>query len=213
MLEHGYVYLSLFVRKGGEAVQAALHVVHPDACVARSPRTPVVNALIHGMISWRLRPLLHTLDLLREVQRSLEGHRRRLTRLAGGGARPWLLRLVDPVVLHDACTLYTGCASMAVGAPDWSGVVLPEPCACGRNEWAVSCTPPRFDAAGRLTRDALDACVAWCWTCLARREVDTAPWQAGRGALDWWPLDAVGDASGAAVGDASGAAVTPDAGS
>lgn len=183
MHPHGYVYLSMFVKRGSEAVQVALHVVHPDACRAQSSRTPVVNQLIHHAISHRVRPLLHTLDLLREVQRAMEGHRGRVARQAGG-ARLWPpVKLVDPVVLHDACTLYTGCASVAVGAPDWSGVVLPEPCGCGRNEWAVSCTPPRFDAAQRLTRDALDACVAWCWTCLARRDIDTAGWGASHG----WP--------------------------
>ena len=172
---HGHVYVSMFVRVSGR-VSVALHVVHPDVIAALRlfPLAEGALPLVHRVVSWRLRPLLHTLDLLREIQGLMERERARVARATGGSGPPWAhLKAVDRVLMHDACTLYMGCASEMFGA-EASWICMARPCECGANAWAVSCTPPRVSRRGRLGREALEDCVAWCWGCTRRRPVGLA---------------------------------------
>ena len=176
VLDHGYVFVSMFVRKTTGDVQVAMHWVPPTACRMLARLPPSARALAHGAICCKLRPLLLALDLLRELQRMAEASRDRVARtmcpVAGRAGARQPNKVLDPVVLHDACTLYMGCAGLLLGAGE-SWMALPEPCACGHNEWSISATPPRV-SKGRVVRDALPECVAWCWMCLARRQVDEA---------------------------------------
>jgi hypothetical protein len=107
------------------------------------------------------------------------------------GFRRHLLKCPDPFVLHDINTLYCSVVTGILerwyrdttpGDDDtsWYRDISPDdgiywyrdtrPCErCGDNKWSLTCTPPRFTARGRLTRDTLDDLTAFCWTCQARR--------------------------------------------
>lgn len=151
-----------------------LHCIHPrvtSLCGAVTPTEALAQAL-HRLLVSRLRPLLHALEALRRGQEDLERVLAARARALGGRAGP-LLRVAHPLLYHDACTLYWGllsgwaradddCAGIScVSPPGW------EACRCGARHWGLTCTPPRL--SGRLVRDALDECVAFCWTCTTRR--------------------------------------------
>lgn len=166
-----HVLLVLRQAADDERVEASLHLLHDDV-LALTAVMPCASA-VRAMALPRVRSLLCTLEGLRAgPQRDLE---RASAASARAGVRHALRAVVSPILYHDACTLYAALVLSAVGAPSW--VIAPRPCSCGENAWGVTCTPPAI-RRGRLTRDALDHCVAFCWTCLARQErldVDLAP--------------------------------------
>lgn len=144
-------------------VRVSLHHLHADV-LALTALMPCATA-VRTMALPRVRSLLCALEGLRAgPQRELE---RSTAAAARAGARHGLLAVASPLLYHDACTLYASLVLSAVGAPAW--VTAARPCSCGNNAWGVTCTPPAV-RRGRLTRDALDHCVAFCWTCLARQE-------------------------------------------
>lgn len=165
------VHVSLLVAKGGDRVTVDLHVLHDDVIwlLGDLPCELAVAATLHRVLARRLRPLLDTLSMVRALQALLEA-RAAADRRQQGRPRS-LRRLVDPVALHDACTLYAGLAGALVAPARAAagGWVSLGPCRCGVDEWGVTCTPPRWTRDGRLVRDLLDACCAFCWSCLARR--------------------------------------------
>ncbi len=144
-----------------ERVALDLYYLPPELPRALLAWAPCCRDVLHRVHMLRVRGLLTVLSGLMDVQRQLEAV------TARGPAHPRvLMRYLDPILLHDACTLYTALTAPAVGGKAWTS--LKEPCACGRNEWGFSCTPPRF-SGGRLRRDAYDECIAFCWWCMAHR--------------------------------------------
>lgn len=154
-----------------DRVLVSLHCLHDDV-LALTAMMPCASA-VRVMALPRVRQLLCALEGLRAgPQQELE---RASAAAARAGVRHGLRAVASPILYHDACTLYAALVLSAVGAPSW--VTAPRPCSCGHNAWGVTCTPPAI-RKGRLTRDALDQCVAFCWTCLARQErldLDAAP--------------------------------------
>lgn len=130
-----------------------------------------IKKIVHRTIMRRVRPMLHTLAIVSTVQRDMERQNR--AQKSAMGSRGINLKLVvDPVIFHDACTLYMGCASGFYGyygfgnhRGSWFAA---SKCACGHNSWGMSCTPPRITKNGSLVRDCYDDMVAFCWICLAR---------------------------------------------
>lgn len=166
------VHLSLVV-VGEDRVVVDFHYLHADAVwmLSHLPCELAVAAMMHRVVLRRVRPMLRTLTMVRQVQGMLEARAAADRRLLGDRPRS-LKRLVDPVALHDACTLYTGfVGALMSSGPASSWLSLGSSCACGRDEWGLTCTPPRWTREGRLARDLLDTCCAFCWFCLARRPV------------------------------------------
>lgn len=176
------IVLTLYFRNDFR-VEVNFHYLHPDAKalsahIAGGPapilmrrRRPTLRRPWWMPVHAVLRPLLETLDLVRAAQRDYEAVRaRRLVSLGslGGGGGEGLPAWLSPCVLHDACTLYIGCAA---GGCCWFR--LDPPCErCGGELWGLSCTPPRFSRGRRsLVRDPpSDALCAFCLRCLARRD-------------------------------------------
>lgn len=151
-----------------DTIELRLHYLH-DHITSWCGASSRLATLLHRLVMARLRPLLHVLEALRDAQRDLEACNARDARALGGRPRA-LLRVVNPQLYQDACTLYFGLLSGFTGG-DASSCVSPsgwEACACGARAWGVTCTPPRL-SKGRLVRDCLDECVAFCWECAARR--------------------------------------------
>lgn len=167
-----YVCVSCLCLKDTDRVQVAFHYLHPaiTALVRCLPCTPDASDLIHACTLWRMRQLLHALDILRILQRRLEAQRARDVRRMGFSRCH--RKVFHPLVLHDACTLYAGCLAAAFfGEPAASA--LTDPCECGAVAWAATCTPPVITRGGRLMRDHVDECVAFCWACTRRRALAT----------------------------------------
>lgn len=183
-----YVVALLLSDLGG-AVALRLHYVHDvvtGCCGTITGAPPLLAAALHRLVLSRLRPLLHVLEGLRGIQQRMERAREAEARALG--SRPTSMLLVThPLLYHDACTLYWGLlGGWAGGAEndaqgdaqggDWAGTACVSPpqwdaCACGESRWGLTCTPPRLHR-GRLLRDVLDDCVAFCWKCMARRPVE-----------------------------------------
>lgn len=165
------VLLSLVVVPPGRVV-ADLHLVSDDTrrMLDYLPCSRSAAEAVHTVTLRRIRPLADTLSALREVQRRLEASAAHDVRRLGH--RRGLARLASPLLYMDASSLYAArVGGMFGGLGAW--FPLDTACACGHNEWGLSCTPPRWTRDGRLVRDSLDACVGFCWTCLHRRDVDT----------------------------------------
>lgn len=150
-------------------VEVRLHYLHSDAKALLKSLScgPTVQDIVHRSITRRVRPLLEALDLIREGQRWYEAASAREAR--GLGHRRVLARCLDSCVLHDACTLYIGCAAALFGGGSWFRAF--SPCECGNNWWGFTCTPPRLTPGGKLVRDTMDAMTGFCWSCLRRRDV------------------------------------------
>lgn len=157
--------LVAFVCKG-DVVEMDLYYLHPRVTV--SVCGPVARGILHAMTLAKVRPLLDALSLVRRVQDVLESTNRRYARMDIRVHK----RMVDPVTLHDACTLYAGILSAYFGKPA-AYSALGVTCECGHDEWGYTCTPPRLTKHG-LTRDFLDEPVPFCWTCVRRSEDATA---------------------------------------
>lgn len=159
----------------GERVRVSFQYLHRDtlAWSAWQMRDlgPRMAAVCHRLVMANVRAGLEVRAVLERGQRALERETRRIQ--ARTGCRPHFRRLVSPTVLHDASTLFAGYATSA----SWAESADAACARCGTNAWGASCTPPRFSSRdGRLVRDALDHVVAFCWTCLARRDLThTAP--------------------------------------
>lgn len=154
----------------GDSVRLHLHFLHHDV-IRAAIWVPIPFPLLHAAVMAETRMMLNPLTVLQGHQRAFEAHQARAV-LATGRA-PSLSRCVDPAVMHDACSLYTGCLTgLATGEPKaWFDDG--EACgACGaRAAWGMSCTPPRWTRDGRLARDHFDELVTFCWRCLARRDL------------------------------------------
>lgn len=159
-----HVVLVLCDHKGtDERVSVTLHCLHDDV-LALADLMPCAT-LVRDLALRRLRNLLCALEGVRHgPQRDLE---RAQAAAAKHGVRQSLRAVVSPILYHDACTLFAALIFTATGMPSW--ITLADACRCGDNAWGVTCTPPRV-SKHRLCRDALDECVAFCWTCLARHE-------------------------------------------
>lgn len=175
----------------GDRIEVKFHYLHSDvrSLVGCLPCPAGARGALHEAIVRRVRPLLESLDLARAAQRRYE-----LDECGEPGAAGRLA----PVLLHDACTLYAGCAADAFGGGGgWFS--LGRPCGrCGANWWGLTCTPPRH---GSLDRDPLDRAVGFCWACTARREIGV--YEAACG----WRCPGLPFRSGAPLLDAECAAV------
>lgn len=142
----------------GGGVRASLHYLHADVVEAAGRRS-------HDATLSDLRPLLRIAEALRGEQRCLE--RRNAADVRATGRRRCMNTVLNPLLYHDACTLYAGLVNgdAWVSPRGWSRCT-----GCGNREWGITCTPPRI-AGGRLVRDFTDGCVAFCWTCTARRSL------------------------------------------
>ena len=162
------ILLTCLVVKDTDRVEVFFHYLHPDVkalawCLPGA--SDAVRDTLDRIFVRRLRPLLHTLCVLRVLQRRFETASRREAAMLGGGRARSLKKVVDATVLHDASTLYMGVRN---GDKCW--VEAREPCArCGTNAWGVSCTPPRLTPRGTLVRDELDEMQCFCWSCMSRR--------------------------------------------
>ena len=156
---------------GDDAVLARLHVIHEDLVAACEGILPEVGPVLHRLALRRLRPLLRVLDSLREAQVDLERCRAAEATALGGRPRS-LLAVAHPLLFHDACTLYAGLLRSWLTDEQPRSYMSPAGWAacerCGGADWGLSCTPPRV-SRGRLRRDPLAECVAFCWSCAARR--------------------------------------------
>lgn len=168
-MAYEHVLVSLVILKADDRVMVTLHVVHPDVprlLLGRGGTLLAPLRSVHRSILAQLRPLLHSLDVLRLVQVELERRNEAVTRAHGIA----LKRVLSPVVLHDACTLYAGLMAgmMAPWTPESAWFKRGRACAgCGHDDWGFTCTPPRLQRR-RLVRDALAECAPFCWTCLRR---------------------------------------------
>jgi hypothetical protein len=165
--------LVLVFHRGRRRVCVRLHVV--DAwCLRLVGALPVPGHLrqaFHAAVVDRVRPLLHTLSLLRQAQDDYQARENRFVRACG--VRRHYHAVLDPVLLHDASTLYLGCASSLFGGT--CRFRAREPCGkCRHAEtgqwWALSSTPPAV-CGSTVRRDTLTEPVAFCLRCLARRQV------------------------------------------
>lgn len=162
----------------GVRVSATIHVVSAacQALTAALPVPPQLRVACHRLVLDSLRPLLRALDLMNQLQTDFQALERR--HWARSGSWRHRLAVVDPVLLHDASTLYLECAASLFGGT--CRFRLPRSCdKCGEGAWwALSCTPPRllrYRGTGTpcgLTRDAKDQAVAFCLGCLSRRTAE-----------------------------------------
>lgn len=159
-------------------IEVNFHYLHSDvrSLAACLPCPAAARGAFHAAIMRRVRPMLESLDLAREAQRRYEFEAERDQRALGH--RRAHSRCLAPVLLHDLCTLYVGCAADIFGGGGGCWFAAAAPCACGANWWGLTCTPPRVGRR-RLTRDLLDHAVGFCWACTARREVGL--WEVSRG--------------------------------
>lgn len=157
-----HVLVSLVVV--GERVHLDLHYLQWDA-LHFFRCGPATRGLLHVIAMCKLRPLLHTLSRVRVVQSFLEKDARRQAMMPGHPKRVFK-KVVDPVVYHDASTMYMGVlgASMGWGSSRTMRVTCER---CGKDDWGYSCTPPVLTKFG-LRRDHLDRPEAFCWGCVAR---------------------------------------------
>jgi hypothetical protein len=157
-------------------VRVKVHFLHPDILDLVAVMPCFDAAVVRRVLLRRLRPLLHCVDLLTELQRMYEAQLRRDA--AHAGVARTTRALFDPLVMHDACTLFAGLVGAAWGGRgQGSWFALPEPCSCGANEWGLSSTPPeivRSRGLPRLTRHSLDHLACFCWTCTRQRPADLA---------------------------------------
>lgn len=163
-----HVCVTLVVLGGGVCVD--IQYLHPGVLDLVTYEDDI-KKIVHRTIMRRVRPMLHTLAVIATVQRDMERQRRVQTHAMGGRGAS-LKQIVDPVLLHDACTLYMGCASGFYGYYGFGNHqgswFTASKCACGHNSWGMTCTPPRITKQGALVRDTFDRMVAFCWICLAR---------------------------------------------
>lgn len=136
---------------------------------------PLSQMVMHRVIMSSVRGMLRTLTYLELLQRRLERHTRAIRRATG--CDPHCRRLIDPLVYHDVNTLFLGCTQAVTTGTPRAWLELGKCEGCGHDAWAPTCTPPRPTRPTRLTRDdtlvrdTLDHVVAFCWTCLARRDL------------------------------------------
>ena len=151
-----------------DRIELHLQYVHLDI-VRVATRVPIPFPALHAMLLSETRTLLSTLTLMLEQQRDFERIQARGRR--DTGLPPTPVACLDPILYHDACTIYAGllCAAATGRARSWFDEDVP--CSCGAAAWAYTCTPPRHDRSGRLVRDCLDTLVGVCWRCLARRDL------------------------------------------
>lgn len=125
------------------------------------PVEPRVRGTLHDVMMKRVRAMLPGVVAVREAQKLFE-------RAAPAGC---LKKLVDPVAVHDACTLYIGFVRcLFLAAEEATCFMRHTACSrCGSNSWGYSCTPPVWTARRRrLARDHLDKLTWFCWWCFSR---------------------------------------------
>lgn len=159
-----------------DRVKLVLGFLHPAVAglvTALVPGIAAATVVDHALRS-RVRHLMQALCAARGAQRTVDAQARRRPLPAH--------RCVLPVTLLDADTLFMGCL---LGQAWVESRRLP--CAdqgrcqrCNGDAWGLSCTPPRWGRGGGVCRDHLDALTAFCWTCLARRDLILA-----RRAVSW----------------------------
>lgn len=164
-----HVVVTLVFHRG--SVHVFLDYLHRDAMALAGclPVAVETRDIVHRVVMRRLRPLLSSLCMLRVLQRRYEAQCAAERRAMGGFARS-LRRCIDPVLLHDANTLYVGLMSSYFGNQEAAWFVS-RPCSrCGSEARGLTCTPPFFSSAShRLVRPCLDSLVSFCWTCLEQQ--------------------------------------------
>lgn len=154
-----------------EHVGTKLHYLHP-AAVGLLNCVPCANDDMHRCIMAWVRPGLHSVHVIDNVQKRLGAHRARERRMLGHSrSHAQLPALLQPCLL-DASVLYIGLVGGLLGGGYWFRAA--RPCECGHNQWSPTCTPPRWSRSGGVTRDVLDDVVSFCWNCLARRPMRLA---------------------------------------
>lgn len=151
-----------------DTVQIDFHYLHLD--VSPIVCGPTTSLIVQAYAMKHVRELLNTVSAVRRVQSKLDTIRRQY---AAPGHLRIHKKLVDPVVLHDACTLYAGILGAYFGRPasyTSLGVKCP---GCGRDEWGYTVEPPRLTAYG-LIREVTDTPVSFCWTCAKTHDEATA---------------------------------------
>ena len=125
-----------------------------------------------------VRGLLGCLQTVRAIQEVYDAQRLRHHTHHASHVRVFK-RSLDPTVALDADTVFLGCLREALYGTPRAWVASGElpcdrrvPCeACGGDAWGLTCCPPRWDRRGVMRRDHTDTVVAFCWACLARRDL------------------------------------------
>lgn len=147
----------------GDRVFVHLYYLH-DHAISLSLCIP----WIHQPLLRRVRRLLHVLSLLGGLQAELEAGNLAASRRPGGATRAFK-RVLDPILYHDACTLYLASMWDLFGGSSSAWFRSGTPCErCGEDAWGVTCTPPALTRHG-MRRDACDDMIGFCWACLSRR--------------------------------------------
>lgn len=177
------VLVSMLFARDTDRVELFLHYLHSSVTGIWNivPVTAKARDVAHDIVLRRIRPLLDSLAMLTVLQRRLEAS---AACEAATGMRPRGLKVyVDPVVLHDANTVYTGMVGAMFGGGCWfRGTSECE--RCGHNEWSMTSTPPRV-VRRRLVRDHYQLPVSFCWTCLAQKPASMLELACG------WPTPAM----------------------
>jgi hypothetical protein len=153
------VIVVLTIDPAGERVRVWFEHVHPwitDFHWMGLHFRPRELGTVRSVTLRRVRALLVDLCRIRELQ----GDHERAIRMCPGKGTRVLRRIVHPVVLHDACTLWMGVAGLSSYRDVGEGCPRCSSTTCG-----FSCTPPKFQGRA-LVRGHHDRLVRFCWDCL-----------------------------------------------